>query len=92
MKYKLQEGIVKEVICGQTVLIATKEAREHCPYLTQLNDSSAYIWDLLELGRSTEEMLADIVRDYQISEAEAREALIALVNDLEAQNFITKVV
>ncbi len=88
MRYTIQKGLVRETICGQHVLIATIEAREKCPYLTQLNDDSAFIWDLLAAGQSTEEMAAAVAGQYEIPEHEAAEAIEQFLKDMEDKHFI----
>lgn len=90
MKYRKQPGIVMETICGQSLLIATIEAREYCPYLTKLDESSAFIWKMIEDGRTTDEMVSEIVREYGISKEEAEHALMAFLNGMEENHFIIK--
>lgn len=53
MNYKIREGIVMETLCGTSLLIATLEARKYCPYVMQLNEASAYIWQMLLMGKHT---------------------------------------
>lgn len=88
MKYNIQEGLVRETVCGKELLIATLKARQFCPYVTILNPSSAYIWSLLESGYDTEEMLHMIVTKYQISEQEACSALDRFLADLVSKSFV----
>ena len=90
MKYIVQKGVVRETICGQSLLISTKEAREYCPYLTQLNESSVFIWKMLEKGKSTDEMIQEIMHIYGITENEADEGLTEFLNVMEGNHFITK--
>ena len=90
MKYSIQNGVVREVICGQNILISTKEARKTCPYLTQLNEASVFVWKMLEDGKDTEDMKAEIVQEYQVSIEEAEEAMMEFLNGMEEQHFIVK--
>ena len=90
MKYIVQKGVVRETICGQSLLISTKEAREYCPYLTQLNESSVFIWKMLEKGKSTDEMIQEIMHIYGITENDADEGLTEFLNVMESNHFITK--
>ena len=49
-RYETRPGVVLTNICGEYMLLAAKAAREYCPYMTQLNESSAFLWRLLESG------------------------------------------
>ena len=88
MRYRIQKGLVRESICGQNVLIATIEAREKCPYLTQLNDDSAFIWDMLAAGQDTDEMITAVIEKYGISKQEASEGLEQFLNEMQKKHFI----
>ena len=91
MKYTIQKGLVRETVCGKELLIATLEARRSCPYLTVLNSASAYIWDLLEAGYDTEDMVRNVVTKYQISENDARSVLDRFIDELIGKSFITEI-
>ena len=90
MKYRIRDGIVMEEICGVVLLISTVEARKSCPYLTELNESSIYVWNLIKEGKNTDEMAEEISEKYQISVNDAKEVLTGFLTDLENQNFIEK--
>lgn len=90
MKYKIHNGVIQVEICGETFLVSTCEARDKCPYFTALNESSSFIWKLIEEEKNTDEMCSEIQREYDISESEAGQSLQMFLNDLERQHFITK--
>lgn len=88
MQYKVRDGIVMESLCGVSLIIATLEARDHCPYVMQLNEASAYIWKLLFAGKSMEEMAALAAKDFGITEAEAAEIIKSFMDELRKQNYL----
>lgn len=90
MNYNIRNGLVRERVCGHELLIATAEARKHCPYLTELNEASAFIWHMLEDGADTEQMRESIVKEYEIPAAQAEETLRAFLADMEQKGYITK--
>jgi len=90
MNYNIRKGLVHESVCGQELLVATLEARKHCPYLTELNEASAFVWHMLEDGLSREQMREKIVKVYDISAEAAAETLDLFLADLEKQGFITR--
>ncbi len=69
-------GVVLTQICGEYLLLAAKAAREHCPYMTQLNESSAFLWRELERGADPRELERAVLEEYEIEDpAVAREAI-----------------
>ena len=88
MVYKIREGLVRETVCGKELLIATLQAREHCPFLTELNEASAFIWDLLESGISTEEIVEKAMEKNGISKSSAETAVLSFISELERTSFI----
>lgn len=88
MEYKIRDGIVKETICGTALLIATLEASRYCPYAMQLNDASAYIWDMLFQGKTVAQMTESVVKDFDLPEQEARDILDGYLKELKEQNYL----
>ena len=68
MKYKIRDGIVLSKICDEYLLISGKEARKSCPSVTQINDTGAYIWKMLEAGMDENEMIMEILSEYELDE------------------------
>lgn len=88
MNYKIREGIVMETLCGTSLLIATLEARKYCPYVMQLNESSAYIWSMLFEKKTQTEMKEQAAKDFGISPEEADEIINNFVEELVKQNYL----
>ncbi|MCI5530442.1 MAG: PqqD family protein [Blautia sp.] len=88
MNYRIQEGLVMETICGTSLLIATLKARKHCPYVMQLNEAAAYVWEMLFQGKMLDEMAARIADDFEMSEEEANDALKSFLLELEKDNYL----
>ena len=51
MKYTILPGIVRTEVCGETMLVACGSARGKAPYARTLNETAAFLWKQLELGR-----------------------------------------
>ena len=60
MVYKTRRGIVLTEICGEYVLIAAKALLDRCPYLTQINESSAFIWKRMVEGATLEDLVSAV--------------------------------
>lgn len=88
MSYKIREGIVMETLCGTSLLIATLEARKYCPYVMQLNEASAYIWQMLFDGKTYEEMKKRAAEDFEISVEQAGETIESFLSDLIEKKYL----
>lgn len=67
-KLKIQPGVVLTEIHGVYLLVADREARKHCPYIRQINDLGAIVWEELQAGKSRDEMISRIGQEYEIPE------------------------
>ena len=89
MKYKTGKGIILTEICGKYLLVAAKEAVADCPYMTEVNDTTAECWKLMERGISTEEMTEQLIREYEIEDTEQVKADVSsLVSQLNEMGYI----
>lgn len=88
MKYRTRKGIVLTSVCGQYVLVAAKRAREHCPYLTQINDTMASCWQMLENGSTEEELTKRLLNEFDAEETLIRDDVKSLVKQLLDADYI----
>ena len=68
MRYKTRKGIVMTSVCGQYILVSAKMAREHCPYITQINVTTAICWKLLEEGSTADELAQHILKEFEVED------------------------
>ena len=66
--YKQRKGIVFTETCGQYLLAASKEAREYCPYVMQINETAAFFWKYLTEGVTARQLQEALVNEYEILE------------------------
>ena len=69
-RYVTRPGVVLCSVCGEYLLVAAKEAREHCPYVTQINPSSAFLWKQLNSGGDLESLVQAVGNRYDIDDRE----------------------
>lgn len=75
-KYKTRPGVVLTTVCGENLLVAARAALEYCPYVTQLNDSSAYLWKKLAAGVDSDRLLDEIEAEFEVDDPEALRSAI----------------
>ena len=81
--YVTRPGVVLTSICDEYMLLAAKAAREHCPYMTQLNESSAFLWRRLEQGSDRDDLERAVQEEYEIDDpADAREAIRGFIEQM----------
>lgn len=56
-----------------------------------LNDTGAVIWGCIRDGMSMDEMVAALLREYEVSNEDARSAVESLLQSLEAEQLIEPV-
>ena len=65
--FRKQEDVVLVEVCGEQLLVATGQARDLCPFVTQLNASAAAFWRVLE-GEMSLQSLVDAAAHAQGTE------------------------
>ena len=63
MKYTILPGIVRTEVCGETMLVACGSARGKAPYAHTLNETAAFLWKQLELGRDEAAIIAALTEE-----------------------------
>ncbi|PIP96594.1 MAG: PqqD family protein [Bdellovibrio sp. CG12_big_fil_rev_8_21_14_0_65_39_13] len=85
MSYKKRSDLALKMIGEQLVIIDSKIGKA----VHRLNDVGVFIWDLIE-SSSSDEILAKLMDEFEVDEAEARADLKQFVADLEALQLIEK--
>lgn len=91
MKYRIRDGVVLTKICDEYLLISSKEARPYCPSVTQINDTAAYIWEMLEKGMDTNEMIMAVLSEFELDEDTDIYAMLSeYIDTLKSNRFIVE--
>lgn len=75
--YKTRPGIILTEICGEYVLIAARALLDQCHYLTQVNESSAFLWKQLEQGATLDDLIVAVKEEYETVDADNTEGVIS---------------
>lgn len=70
-KYRTRPGIILTSICDEYFLVATKENLPHCPYITELNETSAFMWKKLETVADLNTLIEAVKEEYEVDDDEA---------------------
>lgn len=89
MKYRTRPGVVLTTVCGENLLVAAKAARPECPYVTQINDSSAFLWRKLAEGADADGLMAAVEAEFEVDDpAVIREAVEAFIAQMLELNYL----
>ena len=87
--YKTRRGVVLTEICGEYVLIAAKALLDRCPYLTQINESSAFLWKRMMNGATLEELVIAVEDEYEILDVdETKTAIDNIIKKMIEMNYL----
>ena len=90
-RYKCRDGVVLTHICGETLLVSARALREQCPFLTVLNDSSAFLWQRLKTGASAAELEEAVCREYEVDDpAEVRGLIETFLHRMNEYHYLVK--
>ncbi len=89
MRYKSRPGVVLTQIHGEYLLVSSRSLRELCPFVTSLNESSAFLWKQLQNGASEEELLRAVAEEYEVEEPEALRGVIrSFLEQMQAMHYL----
>lgn len=86
---KIRPGVVLISVCGEHILVATKEARAVVPYVRQINSAGGFYWKLLEEGNDPQEMIRRAAVQYQIPGKQAAAMVMGFLQKLHQAGYIT---
>lgn len=84
---KLKEGFVLRSVAGETIVVPTGSALNLNMMIT-LNGTGKLLWERLEKGAETEELVAALLEAYDVDEATARAHVAAFVEKLNGHGFL----
>ena len=85
---KIRPGIICVEIHECYLLVAVKEARTTCPYICRISEMGALVWKLLSEGKSTEEIIDTIRKEYDIPQTvDLKTDILEFINNLSEQNY-----
>ena len=87
-RYKTRTGVVLTEICGEYLLVAAKALLDRCPYVTQVNESTAFVWKELKEGRTMEELLRAAVSEYGDDPGEIEASLGKIVKEMYGLGYL----
>ena len=81
---KIKKGfILREMPGGTSVVVGVGENSDKLKGYLNLNESGAFIWKILEKGATVDEVVSEILKEYDVDEAVVRNDVVAVVSKLK---------
>ena len=89
--YNHDPSIVSRMIAGETILVPIRKNVGDMEHIYTLNETGARIWELIDGTHTVEEVLQQIVREFEVDPEQAKSDLLELIDGLLEQGTLTKV-
>lgn len=83
MIYRKNPDVVYRVIAGEAILIPITRETQGAGRMLTLNETGAFVWERLDGKRRLEDILGEILEDYEVEEESARRDLLELISTLK---------
>lgn len=80
---KIKKGFIVRRVGGQSVAVAVGEMSKSFKGMIRLNETGKFLWDILAAGAEEDELVAKILDEYEVAEADARADVRSFVAKLE---------
>ena len=84
---KLKDGFLMRQVAGQTVVLPSGVELDLNMMIT-LNETGKFLWQRLEVGAEVDELVADLLKEYDVDEATARAGVERFVAKLNENGFL----
>lgn len=85
---KTKKGFMLRSVANRHVVVAIGQASVEFNGLITLNETGAYIWQKLAKGCTYDELLADMLSEYDVDEQTARDGIDSFLSTARNANLI----
>ena len=87
--YKLRPGVVLTEVCGEYLLVAAASAREHCPYVTLISESAAFLWERMKQGADLDALTAAAAEEYEAEDlVQIRTMILEFIRQMRESGYV----
>ena len=88
-RYKARDGLVLTQVCGEQLLVSAGALRELCPFVTVLNETSAFLWGQLKDGATADQLLQAVMKEYEVDDPAAISGVIGdFLHQMQELNYV----
>lgn len=85
---KTKKGFMLRQTAGRNIVVAVGQASEEFNGLITLNETGAFLWKMLQAGTTYEDMLKELLDEYDVSEADAKAGIDAFLKSIRDAELI----
>lgn len=79
---KIKEGFILREVAGSYIVVAIGEAVKTYNGLITLNETSAFLWNVLVKGATEDELVNALLSEYEVEKEDAVKGVKAFINKL----------
>lgn len=84
---KLKDGFILQEVAGVSVVVPVGDDLDLNMMIT-MNETGGFLWKRLAQGTDAETLVADLLSEYDVEEAQARKDVAAFVAKLDAHGIL----
>lgn len=88
ISFKITKGVCLVEVCGEAVLVSTREARGKCPSVQLVNSAAAYYWSLIEQGFTYGQIIQHAAGEFTLEEMQVAAAFDQFVEALTQNGYL----
>jgi len=90
-RYQKDPQIVSREIAGESILVPIRPSVDELDSIYTLNETGAFIWALIDGQHTLEDIVNEIIAEFEIDREQAQQDLLELIQDLESVRAVVKV-
>ena len=87
---KIDDGFLLREVAGSYVVVAVGKKAKEFNAVINLNETGAYLWKLLSVPTTEEQVIENIIKDYEIDRETATEQLKEFIEKLKSNGIMSK--
>ncbi len=88
---KIKEGFILKNIAGSNVVVPVGENFVNLQVMLNLNESGAFLWDVLQHDVTSEDLLQAMLAEYDVDAATAKADIDEFLNTLKENHILDEV-
>lgn len=85
---KIKDGYILREVAGSFIVVAVGDAVKEFNGVVNLNGTGAFLWKILEKGATQDELLKQLLEEYDVDEKTAKEDIQIFVNKLQEAKLV----
>ncbi len=85
---KIKKELIKREIAGDTILVPVGKTVYDSNGLFVMNELGAFVWDILPEAETEEDIVAAVLKEYEVSQQEAARDISEFLGKLKELNIL----